>query len=965
MHAEVRSDGHRFDLWARRAGPARCCGPRRRRGGRDPRSALGLARPATTGPPGATSSGASRRPSCRSAGDGAPRGSSWPTPIRSDRCCDGAEALPADRRALFTGFVLGDDRGQSVAVADDFQGAGLSPPARGLRGRTWRSCWRWPRRSCAGSGCVAAGWPRWPLVRLFARHDPVRAVGAAGHGHGGDRRSAPGCSAARSSGLRVLALAVTGARAGRPAARRACSASSSRSRPRPGSCVLARPLADHLPGPAAGRRGAGRDPGRPGGGGPAAGRSIRTGCRWPACRPTCWPSRRPGCHGLGPDRRAGGRGGRPAAGRGARTCRPRPCCGGSSGWPAQRAPPHRSARSGSCRWAAPPWPPGAPWRPADGSRRGLARLGWAAMVAVLLFPAVAASGPAPVRTELARAGTLWRAAVAGATVLVLAIDARPGGGARRPASLPASTASTSWWPRPAGRRSRRSSRHPPAGPGRRVWLPRVEGACTGPPSVVGARRPEPDEHQVVGSLLVTVIAVAPTLEVSVALVGSTASAPSTTSRRCEPSRRLSRRAWAPEAGVGSLRAPRARAPPLRRHPPGRRDGHPQPHARLLLRPGHATTTSTTFLRKAEQLVADGADFLDVGGVKAGPGRRGHRGARSSSGWCPAIEALRARFDLPLSVDTWRASVARACFEAGAVVGNDISGFADPDYLPDVRRGRRVGGGHPHPPRASGARSRSASTTTSSSTCAAFLADRAEPRPRRAGIPPERIMVDAGLDLGKTEPQSLELLRGTPTGWPRSATRCSCRPRTSGSSGTSSTSRSHDAAEGTMAAHALGHRPRAAGCCAPTTSAAGRRVADVMAAVLGRRHERPTSTSTAPSTWSRATTPCCSATRCTTWSTALVGDGDRSLMVEELDADRLRGRPGRLLDRPARRRGPDPAVPHRSSRRASAATRRCSPPRTRWRRSSPTSPTRCRPRRWCWSGRRARSPAPGWRPSPRS
>ena len=47
---------------------------------------------------------------------------------------------------------------------------------------------------------------------------------------------------------------------------------------------------------------------------------------------------------------------------------------------------------------------------------------------------------------------------------------------------------------------------------------------------------------------------------------------------------------------------------------------------------------------------------------------------------PAIEALRARFDLPISVDTWRASVL-ACLAAGAVVGNDISGFADPDYLP--------------------------------------------------------------------------------------------------------------------------------------------------------------------------------------------------------------------------------------------------------------------------------------------
>src|SRR4029079_19253802 len=47
---------------------------------------------------------------------------------------------------------------------------------------------------------------------------------------------------------------------------------------------------------------------------------------------------------------------------------------------------------------------------------------------------------------------------------------------------------------------------------------------------------------------------------------------------------------------------------------------------------------------------------------------------------PAIEALHDRIDVPLSVDTWRAEVARQAYGAGAIVGNDISGFADPDYL---------------------------------------------------------------------------------------------------------------------------------------------------------------------------------------------------------------------------------------------------------------------------------------------
>jgi dihydropteroate synthase len=165
-----------------------------------------------------------------------------------------------------------------------------------------------------------------------------------------------------------------------------------------------------------------------------------------------------------------------------------------------------------------------------------------------------------------------------------------------------------------------------------------------------------------------------------------------------------------------------------------------------------------FLAKAEQLVAEGADLLDVGGVKAGPGPEVAE-AEEVDRVVPAVEALVARFDVPVSVDTWRASVLRAALEAGAVVGNDISGFADPDYLPvaaaagasvvatHIRLGPRVPDPEPvYPGGVVGA-------------VQAFLAERAA-RAVAAGIPPEGVMVDAGLDLGKTEPQSLELLRAS-------------------------------------------------------------------------------------------------------------------------------------------------------------------------------------------------------------
>src|SRR3954453_14147351 len=93
----------------------------------------------------------------------------------------------------------------------------------------------------------------------------------------------------------------------------------------------------------------------------------------------------------------------------------------------------------------------------------------------------------------------------------------------------------------------------------------------------------------------------------------------------------------------------------------------------------ATWSLEAFLRRGKRLVEEGADLLDVGGVKAGPGPDVDE-AEELDRVVPAVEALHARFDVPISVDTWRAGVLDAACSAGAVVGNDISGFADPEYL---------------------------------------------------------------------------------------------------------------------------------------------------------------------------------------------------------------------------------------------------------------------------------------------
>ena len=71
-----------------------------------------------------------------------------------------------------------------------------------------------------------------------------------------------------------------------------------------------------------------------------------------------------------------------------------------------------------------------------------------------------------------------------------------------------------------------------------------------------------------------------------------------------------------------------------------------------------------FLARAEQLVKEGADFLDVGGVKAGPGPE-VTPQEEIDRVIPMIERLRACLDIPLSVDTFRASVLDEALRAGA------------------------------------------------------------------------------------------------------------------------------------------------------------------------------------------------------------------------------------------------------------------------------------------------------------
>jgi dihydropteroate synthase len=239
-----------------------------------------------------------------------------------------------------------------------------------------------------------------------------------------------------------------------------------------------------------------------------------------------------------------------------------------------------------------------------------------------------------------------------------------------------------------------------------------------------------------------------------------------------------------------------------------------------------------FVMKAQQLVDEGADFLDVGGVKAGPGPEVGT-EEELDRVVPAIEALTKRFDLPISVDTWNPVVLDAALSAGAVVANDISGFASPEYLPicakhhasvvatHIRLGPRIADPEPE-------------YDDVTVDVRRFLADRAQ-RALDAGIPRERIMVDDGLDLGKTELQSLELLRTSDqlAALGFAAFLSASNKRFLGDLVGTEVS---DRADATIAAHTVGI---GLGCRVLRSHdvVASRRVADTMAAILEIRADR--------------------------------------------------------------------------------------------------------------------------------
>ncbi len=166
----------------------------------------------------------------------------------------------------------------------------------------------------------------------------------------------------------------------------------------------------------------------------------------------------------------------------------------------------------------------------------------------------------------------------------------------------------------------------------------------------------------------------------------------------------------------------------------------------------------TALARAEEMVGEGADLIEVGGETAqeGPPVPVEEEIRRVA---PLVAELARRYDLPVAVDTYKPEVARAALEAGAVLVNDISGASDPrmaEVVADAGAGLVVMHLHGRPRQ----RYRDVDVPSMMDWVAAFLWRRTEELVA-AGVPRDRLLVDPGLDFGKHPARDLELMRRLP------------------------------------------------------------------------------------------------------------------------------------------------------------------------------------------------------------
>ena len=162
------------------------------------------------------------------------------------------------------------------------------------------------------------------------------------------------------------------------------------------------------------------------------------------------------------------------------------------------------------------------------------------------------------------------------------------------------------------------------------------------------------------------------------------------------------------------------------------------------------------LQRADEMIAEGADVIDIGGESTRPGSRRVSADDEISRVVPVIEAISKRLDVPVSIDTSKSAVADAAVDAGAEIINDISGLRFDEAIAEVAARHKTGLVLMH--------SRGEFETMHSQPPVEDIITEVEKDLRRsisaaaaAGVAAEQIVLDIGIGFGKTLDQNLKLI----------------------------------------------------------------------------------------------------------------------------------------------------------------------------------------------------------------
>jgi len=160
-----------------------------------------------------------------------------------------------------------------------------------------------------------------------------------------------------------------------------------------------------------------------------------------------------------------------------------------------------------------------------------------------------------------------------------------------------------------------------------------------------------------------------------------------------------------------------------------------------------------------QMQADGADIIDIGGESTRPYSEPVDVPTELARVVPVIERLAAQLDIPISIDTSKAVVARAAMEAGAEIINDVTGLEGDSEMGSVAKSTRAGVCVMHMQGTPQTMQDSPRYEDVVEEIEAYLVARRDAC-LQMGLELSSICLDPGIGFGKTHEHNLELLRAT-------------------------------------------------------------------------------------------------------------------------------------------------------------------------------------------------------------